>query len=204
MSRLSKTSLLLVVTSIVGYGCPFDTRDAVPPPGTTPPAECLGSDAITEGAALRGFEQAVACGSNGVDILTDGFAEDLVFVADPFEDQTVQDFFTGWQQLAIPRDGLVAAFSQQMSGVGLDDATLMIDAVQGDEVPAPTGDGVLFENTPYALNFDSGADFAGQADIFVRAEGSVFVIYRWEDAAGTGAVHVGPLPLRRNRRCANG
>jgi hypothetical protein len=85
-----------------------------------------------------------------------------------------------------PREGPVGQFTQHMGGLAEGQtAVLTLDAEDGDETNAPEGDGFVFENVPYVLEFLDGASqlarFEGEADIFVRLEATDYVAYRWID-----------------------
>lgn len=173
-------ALALLLTS---GRCAFDTRDPSPPEQEP---VCPFTDALRPFLALRNFEQAFACGVDGSNTFERSLEPDFDFNAAAVEDQSVHDVVDAWQDAAEPRQAAVTAFGSRMTAAGALVATLSIEADVDDEVNAPNGDGYLFDDVAYLLEFKSGstptACFAGVADIYVRQSGTDFRIYRWDDA----------------------
>lgn len=180
--RIVVAGSLALVLATTGGGCPFDTREPVEPPGGSQiPPECQVTSATQPGDVLRNMETAFGCADVGVSLFRSTLAPFFDFEA-PDEDASVQGFVDAWETLTEPREGPVGQFTQHMGTLPEGTTvTLVLDADDGDEVSAPGGDGFVFEDVPYSLDFSSLAHFEGEADIFVRLEGTDYATYRWVD-----------------------
>ncbi len=156
-------------------GCPFDTREPVPPVDDSEiPEECRSQDVQDPVELLRSFETAFECTENGVTLFAGLHADDFVFTS-PFPDD---DTFVNGQ----PIDQI---FSQRLSPLAGQSVIMTISEASGSQVTE--GDITRFINVTYTLKIELGStevDFGGITTITVRDDGTTQVITSWEDNEG--------------------
>jgi hypothetical protein len=181
--RAGRVVVSALALAILGLGCPFDPREPIPPEDPIP-AECRPSEAVNEIDVLTNLIAAFGCGRNGVDKFRQSHEPDFLFVPLASDDPTVVATINGWALLPERRDGVVGAFSQQITDtrkfvLSFDDLPT-ITAVPADEGR------FLFDDAAYRLDIlelddTEVAAFGGVADIFIFQGDNGWALDEWRD-----------------------